>query len=108
MAKVRHFLWKHDDRVVADQWHFYCPGCRIIHAIGYTQHKFNGNVENPTFEPSVLVIGGGEHGKVYCHSYVRDGRIQFLGDCRHELVNQTVDLPEFIPELHGPHYTYID
>jgi len=29
-----------------------------------------------------------------CHSFVTDGRIQFLGDCTHNLAGQTVDLPE--------------
>lgn len=29
-----------------------------------------------------------------CHSFVTDGRIQFLGDCTHALTGQTVDLPE--------------
>jgi hypothetical protein len=28
-----------------------------------------------------------------CHSFVVDGRIQFLGDCTHHLAGQTVDLP---------------
>lgn len=29
-----------------------------------------------------------------CHSFVRDGRIQFLADCTHAMAGQTVDLPE--------------
>ena len=29
-----------------------------------------------------------------CHSFITDGRIQFLGDCTHELKGQTVELPE--------------
>ena len=29
-----------------------------------------------------------------CHSYVKDGQIQFLNDCSHVLAGQTVDLPE--------------
>jgi len=28
-----------------------------------------------------------------CHSFVTDGRIQFLSDCTHEMAGQTVDLP---------------
>jgi hypothetical protein len=28
-----------------------------------------------------------------CHSFVTDGRIQFLGDCTHHPVGQTVPLP---------------
>ena len=27
-----------------------------------------------------------------CHSFVTDGKIQFLGDCTHELAGQTVEL----------------
>ena len=36
------------------------------------------------FEPKPLL----------CHSHVREGRIQFLSDCTHALVGQTVDLPD--------------
>lgn len=32
-----------------------------------------------------------------CHSFVRDGRIEFLSDCTHALAGQTVDLPELEP-----------
>ncbi|MGT2509205.1 hypothetical protein [Cupriavidus basilensis] len=35
-----------------------------------------------------------------CQSFVTDGRIQFLGDCAHALVGQTVPLAEF-PEGWG-------
>ena len=30
-----------------------------------------------------------------CHSFVTDGRIQFLGDCTHKLAGQTVNIPEW-------------
>ena len=30
-----------------------------------------------------------------CHTFVTDGRIQFLGDCTHALAGQTVDLPDW-------------
>lgn len=29
-----------------------------------------------------------------CHSFVRNGRIEYLGDCTHHLKGQTVDLPD--------------
>lgn len=29
-----------------------------------------------------------------CHSFIKDGMIQFLGDCTHELKGKTVKLPE--------------
>jgi hypothetical protein len=55
---------------------------------------FNGNLEKPTFTPSILVTMPieGEKPKI-CHSFVTDGRIQFLGDCTHALAGKTVDLP---------------
>ena len=31
------------------------------------------------------------------HSYVTDGRIQYLSDCTHPLAGQTVDLPDVEP-----------
>lgn len=75
----------------------------------------------PTFEPSVLVqttkftargeaeyqewCNAGypklppgskfESAPTVCHSFVRDGQILFLGDCTHELKNQTVPLEPF-------------
>jgi hypothetical protein len=86
---------------------------------------FNGNGDAPTFQPSVLVRTGhhvpdfaqlyppgvepscwctykAEHPEdpdpfecVVCHSFVTDGRIQFLADSTHELSGQTVELPDY-------------
>jgi Zn finger protein HypA/HybF involved in hydrogenase expression len=96
---------------------FYCPGCEEHHVItveGGGSWKWNGSFESPTIEPSVLVRNGhyvpnheGECWCTYdwkgqepafkcsqCHSFIKDGRIQFLDDCTHGLAKQTVDLPE--------------
>ena len=59
---------------------------------------FNGNVDAPTFTPSVLVRYSWSDGPRVCHSFVTDGRIQFLGDCTHNLAGQTVDLPDWEDE----------
>jgi hypothetical protein len=82
---------------------------------------YNGDPERPTFTPSVLFRVGhfipGHQGPScwctfnekrraegkreasftcgVCHSFVTDGRIQFLGDCTHELAGQTVELPDW-------------
>ena len=83
---------------------FSCPGCKRDHHIQHGSDigpnwGWNGNLERPTFTPSVLVTyPGPDAGKdgappAVCHSFVTDGRIQFLGDCTHELASQTVDLP---------------
>lgn len=83
---------------------------------------FNGNGDRPTFTPSIFVRGvrieGGSEEieriidsyklpeereamladrriNTVCHSFVTDGRIQFLGDCTHALAGQTVEMPEW-------------
>lgn len=71
---------------------FWCPGCEGMHFVtdGW---KFNGDFEKPTLSPSVRVRGGmpsnGGHGGV-CHFHVRNGEIQYLGDCTHALKSQTI------------------
>lgn len=99
---------------------FHCPGCGEGHAprvrstdAGYPCWEWNGNLTRPTLAPSIKVTGyrmsaegramvdRGEkppdgdrypgHDTV-CHSFVRDGQIQFLGDCTHALAGQTVPL----------------
>ena len=35
-----------------------------------------------------------------CHHFIRDGKIQFLGDCTHALRGQTVDLPDIPPGVY--------
>lgn len=80
-------------------YYFLCPGCDEIHGIDEKWSFPGGDVEKPTFHPSVLVRhyrGGKEFAR--CHSFIREGKIQFLGDCSHSLKNQTVDLPDFPKE----------
>lgn len=83
---------------------FYCPGCKTHHHIQHGSDMgpnwgWNGSLEAPTFTPSVLVtydgVDAGQDGAppAVCHSFVTDGRIQYLGDCTHHLAGQTVDLP---------------
>jgi hypothetical protein len=95
---------------------FMCPGCKEMHQVAVgdgpgPRWGFNGDYERPTFTPSVLVRGNkvirDEAGKwtgewerdacgdpvpSVCHSFVRDGQIQFLGDCTHDLAGNTVRL----------------
>lgn len=56
--------------------------------------SFNGDLDRPTFSPSILVYPSHKQGR--CHSFVRDGKIEFLGDCDHALKGQTVELPELV------------
>lgn len=55
---------------------------------------FNGDMERPTFSPSLVVTIKTEPKKQICHSFVRDGKIQFLSDCFHDLAGQTVEMPD--------------
>lgn len=83
---------------------FFCPGCNDIHQIHLQPDGWgwNGDKVKPTFTPSVKVTWAAnpkaeEQFKEWrteriCHSFVKDGRIQFLGDCTHSMANQTVDL----------------
>jgi hypothetical protein len=86
---------------------FQCPGCNRMHAVwvkgeGVPVWGWNNSLEKPTFTPSILchgpqrdAAGAFTHGSEgVCHSFVTDGRIQFLSDCTHPLANHTVDLPQ--------------
>lgn len=87
---------------------FWCPGCEeahsvYVHGTGHPVWTWNGNTEKPTFGPSILVRGGisDRNPGGICHSFVRDGQIQFLNDCTHPLAGKTVpipDLPDFMRE----------
>jgi hypothetical protein len=54
---------------------------------------WNGDTEKVTLKPSIRSQGGRD-GKVVTHVWVNDGMVQFLGDCTHELANQTLPLLE--------------
>ena len=85
---------------------FWCPGCDSVHAISVASPAggnwtFDGNVDAPTFNPSILVTYPGADADKpgappsRCHSFVHGGRIQFLTDCTHALAGQTVELPDW-------------
>ena len=80
---------------------FHCPACKRHHSC-YVERpdkrrpcwSFNGDLEKPTFTPSIVSLYGRDDEINVCHSFVCDGRIEFLSDCTHSLAGQTVDLPE--------------
>ena len=73
----------------------YCPGCKGGHMLD-SRWTFNGDYAKPTFSPSLLVNGSQTNkNQPRCHSFVRNGQIQFLGDCTHDLAGQTVDLTDW-------------
>lgn len=55
--------------------------------------EFNGNLDSPSFSPSLLVNKDHQvEGVLQCHSWVTDGKIRFYDNCDHDLKNQIVDL----------------
>ena len=100
---------------------FHCPGCEEGHRIPVTGNhpvwSWNGSLEAPTLKPSILIRSGhfvpgakedcwctynAAHPDApapfqcsVCHSFVTDGRIQFLQDSTHKLSGQTVDVPDW-------------
>lgn len=61
---------------------------------GTPNWTWNGDVDKPTVKPSVLTRGEDNRGQHVCHSWINDGKVQFLGDCSHEHAGKTMDLLE--------------
>lgn len=82
--------WPPDD----SRYLFFCPGCQCGHYVRVAgpgpQWAFNQNKVKPTVSPSILVSSTHT-----CHSFIKDGMIQFLDDCTHALKGQTVELPDW-------------
>lgn len=80
---------------------FWCPGCESPHGVWLRGHEhlnphraswdWNGDLVKPTFSPSILVHASERQPR--CHSFVRDGMIEYLTDSSHKLAGQTVPLP---------------
>jgi hypothetical protein len=75
---------------------FWCAGCKRYHGIYIDKNKpvyweFNGDYDKPTLNPSILVTN--PQG-LRCHSFITDGKIQYLSDCFHELAGQIIDLED--------------
>lgn len=93
----------------------FCPACQEHHLFD-GRWTFDGDEENPTFRPSMLIRSGHYADKYkqdmcwctynaqnpdkeapfvcsVCHSFVTNGKIEFLSDCTHSLAGKTVELP---------------
>ncbi len=93
---------------------FWCPGCDSAHIVNVERGAgeggpcwgYNSNPEAPTFSPSILVTYNGTDAGIdgappsICHSFVNDGKIQFLDDCTHPLAGKTVPIPEWPINYH--------
>lgn len=81
-----------------------CPGCKSFHSLATktpnhcgAMWSWNESLESPTFSPSLNVSwyyhgSDGVRKDFRCHSFIRDGKIEFLNDSTHDLAGKTVDL----------------
>ncbi len=79
---------------------WFCPGCGGIHSCAIDtpdrpRWAWNRSLSKPTLVPSILKRPAG--GK-RCHSFVRDGIVEFLSDSEHALAGESV---EMLPENAG-------
>ena len=80
-------------RIIAGGYVHWCPGCNEAHFIS-DAWKFNGNMDRPTFSPSI------KHGPAElrcCHYFLEGGELQFCSDSTHHLCGCTIPLPD-LPE----------
>lgn len=116
MEGILHKLHKKENQEGPD-YAFWCPGCGEGHAVWVQpgRWEFNGNMEKPTFNPSLLI-----HRKMgeppitaenfeewkrnpwpqtkvdkICHLNVTDGQLIFHGDSTHHLSGKTVPMEPF-------------
>lgn len=83
-------------------WQFFCPGCKETHMF-FTSWQFDGNMEKPTVVPSIKVTWPANpqaddeykewRKERVCHSFIKNGIIEFCGDCTHDMKDQKVALP---------------
>jgi hypothetical protein len=71
----------------------------ITHGVreGTSNWTWNGDLERPTLRPSVLskvTYSIPEKNPLICHSFINEGKVQFLSDCTHKYAGQTLDLLE--------------
>jgi hypothetical protein len=99
-------------RVLAPDGHryamlwFWCPGCDEAHAVtvqadeGHVgpRWQWNGDIEAPGVEPSINC--NPDHADVRCHSFLRNGVMEFLDDCGHKLRGKhaLAELPEWLKD----------
>lgn len=79
---------------------FWCPGCKCGHGVWVSEpnsggHRwtFNGDMERPTFQPSLLLEGSETRAR--CHLFVTAGMLEFLGDCGHEFRGKRIPMEAF-------------
>jgi hypothetical protein len=76
----------------------WCPACDELHGFPVDkphtnghQWTFNGDINNPTFNPSMNISSG------LCHYHLHAGRIIYTGDSRSGMAGQNVAMMPLPP-----------
>lgn len=78
---------------------FWCPACQGWHSVN-SSWSWNMSLCSTTINPSIKVTGVNEQGnQTICHLYVRDGWLEYLGDCTHQMANQKIKMSDVFTEL---------
>jgi len=82
-------------------WSFECPGCGQSHQVftkdgGFdsTAWWFNGDIEKPSFKPSLKVSYGK---KEICHFFINRGVLQFCTDSTHTQAGKKIPMKQINP-----------
>lgn len=112
MAKMTRKLQAHAD----GSFSHWCPACQHLHPIPAGRWTFNGDMQRPSFSPSLKQMGKRievEHGRWTgewildeagnaadgtCHYFITDGNIQFCPDSWHKR-SDVVVLPDIPAHL---------
>jgi hypothetical protein len=95
-------------------WAHWCPACEETHVYqvgvqGHPNWTFDGNVDSPSFSPSMRIRWGNwgddapddkaKYDGRICHYFLTAGKLSYCGDSTHALAGQTVDLPDLPAHL---------
>lgn len=77
----------------------WCLGCQQLHIINVEKPnrcnamwKFDGNLESPTFSPSINHPG-------ICHYFIKNGNIEYCSDSKHEFSGKIIPMPDFPEDM---------
>lgn len=85
---------------------FYCPACKYDHYVRVSSTDKSLSIwtvtgvkeDKPTVSPSLLINARCHQRNpkaILCHSFIRDGKIQYLNDCTHSMAGQTIEIPDY-------------
>lgn len=116
-------------QVTPEAFVVFCPACNTTHAFPRKNHSFNESEEKPTLFPGLRLASrytpppearpadmdpgdyaravkahGERHSEAdpnqtICHIIVNNGELQYLGDCTHKMVCETIGLPAKLDRL---------